>query len=178
MESVKRPAPGILLLTRTKTGFDSRADWRDGTKEEEMKKKPQSPCRCESSRQIKRKIPTRSCPFIFTSFTHEDLLHVLRRMGRHLIFSPSSIKHGAMVTNTDGHWWVLPSANCLIFSLSERASVYVLSEPCEQLPLLESINVGIFIAGGYSNFPCLHIFNSSHQPLNHQLLATWPTVFP
>ena len=125
-----------------------------------------------------KKENTRSCPFIFTSFTHEDLLHVLRRMGRHLIFSPSSIKHGAMVTNTDGHCWVLPSANCLIFSLSERASVYVLSEPCEQLPLLESINVGIFIAGGYSNFPCLHIFNSSHQPLNHQLLATWPTVFP
>ena len=50
MESVKRPAPGILLLTRTKTGFDSRADWRDGTKEEEMKNKISLRARVDASR--------------------------------------------------------------------------------------------------------------------------------
>ena len=61
------------------------------------------------------------CPFIFTSFfTHEDLLHVPRRMGRHLHPSSkhSSIKHGAMVTNTDGLRRFYSKANCLIFSLS------------------------------------------------------------
>ena len=91
---------------------------------------------------------------------HEDLLHVPQRMGRHLHPSSkhSSIKHGVMVTNTDGLRRFYSTANCLIFSLN----LCVLTAPRPSLGnnyrYSNQSMLAFFIAGGYSNFPCVHMF--------------------